>query len=146
MLISAPAGFGKTTLVSDWIIQQKVPAAWYSIDNSDNDAAEFLGYIIASVQGLFPEFGEKALTLLRSPKQVSQESLVHLLINELLSLSMHFLLVLDDFHPIQNREVLNLFTYFVEHPGHSAKALRQFSICNQLHYYLFRIILENCSR
>ncbi|MDB5262894.1 MAG: LuxR family transcriptional regulator, partial [Adhaeribacter sp.] len=66
MLISAPAGFGKTTLVSDWIIQQDIPAAWYSIDNSDNDAAKFLSYMIAAIQGIYPEFGENALKLLHS--------------------------------------------------------------------------------
>ncbi len=53
-LISAPAGFGKTTLVSDWIIQQDIPAAWYSIDNSDNDAVGFLSYMITAIQGAFP--------------------------------------------------------------------------------------------
>jgi LuxR family transcriptional regulator, maltose regulon positive regulatory protein len=115
MLISAPAGFGKTTLVSDWIIQQDIPAAWYSIDNSDNDAAAFFSYIITAIQGLYPAFGEKALNLLHSPNQVSLESIVQLLINEICAIPKHFLLVLDDFHVLHNREVLNLFTYFIGH-------------------------------
>jgi LuxR family transcriptional regulator, maltose regulon positive regulatory protein len=102
MVNSASAGFGKTTLVSDWIIQQEIPAAWYSIDHSDNDAAKFLSYIITAIQGLHPELGENALKLLHSPNQVSQESIVQLLINELLSFPKHFLLVLDDFHVINS--------------------------------------------
>ncbi len=78
MLISAPAGFGKTTLVSDWIIQQDIPAAWYSIDNSDNDAAKFLSYIINAIQGLYLDFGENALKLLHSPNHLNHDSIVQL--------------------------------------------------------------------
>ncbi|GAB4018939.1 LuxR C-terminal-related transcriptional regulator [Spirosoma migulaei] len=115
MLISAPAGFGKTTLVSDWIILQQIPAAWYSIDTSDNDAAEFLSYLISAIQGLFPQFGDNAMKLLHSPGQISQRSVVQLLLNELLALPTHFCLVLDDLHVITNREILDLLAYFIEH-------------------------------
>jgi LuxR family maltose regulon positive regulatory protein len=97
MLISAPAGFGKTTLVSDWIIQKNIPAAWYSIDNSDNDVSKFVSYIINALGRLYPGFCPQALKLLHSPSQVNLESIVELIINEILSLSDHFLLVLDDF-------------------------------------------------
>jgi len=114
-LISAPAGFGKTTLVSDWIIQQNIPAAWYSIDHNDNDASEFLSYMVTAIQGLFPDLGENTLRLLHSPKQINQESIVQLLINEIFSLGKQFLLILDDFHLINNQEVISNFTYFTEH-------------------------------
>ncbi|CAN5329864.1 LuxR C-terminal-related transcriptional regulator [soil metagenome] len=115
MLISAPAGFGKTTLVSDWIIQQNIPAAWYSIDDSDNDAAKFLSYIITAIQGLYPDFGENALKLLHSPNQLNQESIVQLLINEIFTFPKHFVLILDDFHFIYDQAVLNLLSYFIAH-------------------------------
>ena len=118
MLISAPAGFGKSTLLADWITRQEIPAAWYSIDTSDNDAAEFLSYIIIAIQGLHPGFGEHALKLLHSPNQAGHESVIRLVINEILSFREHFLLVLDDFHLINNREVLELLTYFIEHIPH----------------------------
>jgi LuxR family maltose regulon positive regulatory protein len=119
MLISAPAGFGKTTLVSDWIIQQEIPAVWYSMDTSDNDVAEFLSYLITAIQGLYPQFGENARKLLHSPGQISQTAIVQLLINELLAFPTHFLVVLDDFHVITKGEVSNLVTYFIEHiPPH----------------------------
>ncbi|MBK0402804.1 winged helix-turn-helix transcriptional regulator [Adhaeribacter sp. BT258] len=115
MLLSAPAGFGKTTLVSDWIIKQDIRAAWYSIDNNDNDVAGFFTYFIAAIQRLYPEFGKNALNLLHSPSQLNPEAIVQLLINETLSIPEHFLVVLDDFHLITNQEVLGLFTYFISH-------------------------------
>jgi LuxR family transcriptional regulator, maltose regulon positive regulatory protein len=115
MLISAPAGFGKTTLVSDWITQQKIPSAWYSIDSSDNDVSAFLGYIITAIQGIRPDFGVKTMELLHSSKQGNHESIIRLVINEMILLPGHFLLALDDFHLIDNREVLEVFAYFIEH-------------------------------
>ena len=55
ILISAPAGFGKTTLLSDWINQHKISAVWFSIDDNDNDPADFLSYVIAGFQGINKE-------------------------------------------------------------------------------------------
>lgn len=66
ILISAPAWFGKTTLISDWINQKQIPAAWYSLDNSDNAPEEFLNYIISGIQKINPEFDISALQLLQS--------------------------------------------------------------------------------
>jgi LuxR family transcriptional regulator, maltose regulon positive regulatory protein len=115
ILISAPAGFGKTTVLSDWIDQNKIPAAWFSIDNGDNDPVEFLRYIISGIQSIHKEFGESALKLLNSPNNPSCESVASLLINEVLNITLNFLLVLDDFHLIKSNEVLNLITYLLEH-------------------------------
>jgi len=58
ILVSAPAGFGKTTVVSDWINQNKIPAAWFSLDNGDNDPIFFLSYIISGIQSIQEEFGK----------------------------------------------------------------------------------------
>jgi LuxR family maltose regulon positive regulatory protein len=118
ILISAPAGFGKTTVVSDWINQNKIPTAWFSLDKGDNDPAEFLNYIILGIQNIHKEFGQSAVKLLNSPNKPSVESITSLLINEILSINLNFLLVLDDFHLINSSEVLKLVTYFLEHiPG-----------------------------
>ena len=81
ILVSAPAGYGKTTLISDWIRQNKILAAWLSLDNGDNDQAVFLSYVIAGVQTIHPEFGQSALRLLNSPNPPSVESVSSLLIN-----------------------------------------------------------------
>ena len=68
MLISAPAGFGKTTVVSDWIYQNKIPAAWFSLDNGDNDPADFLSYIISGIQSINKEFGHKRPQTFKFPQ------------------------------------------------------------------------------
>jgi LuxR family maltose regulon positive regulatory protein len=118
ILVSAPAGYGKTTLLSDWIIQNKIPAAWLSLDNSDNDPAVFLGYVISGIQNIHQDFGQSALRLLNSPNSPSVESITSLLINEIINIKQNFLLVLDDFHLIKSNEVLKLVTYLLEHiPG-----------------------------
>lgn len=115
ILVSAPAGFGKTTVVSDWISQNKIPTAWFSIDKADNDPVDFVNYIIAGIQSIHSEFGQSTLTLLNSPSKPSIQSIVSLLINDILQITQNFLLVLDDFHLITDKEVLELMTYLLEH-------------------------------
>jgi LuxR family maltose regulon positive regulatory protein len=118
ILVSAPAGYGKTTLLSDWIIQNKILAAWLSLDNGDSDPAVFLSYVISGIQSIHQDFGQSALRLLNSPYSPSVESIAGLLINEILDIDKNFLLVLDDFHLITSGEVLKLVTYLLEHiPG-----------------------------
>jgi LuxR family transcriptional regulator, maltose regulon positive regulatory protein len=118
ILISAPAGFGKTTVVSDWINQNKILTAWFSLDNSDNDPVDFLSYIISGIQCISKEFGQSILKLLNSPNKPSVESIVSLLINEILNINQNFLLVLDDFHLIESSDILKLVAYLLEHiPG-----------------------------
>lgn len=115
ILISAPAGFGKTSLLSNWIRKEDIPTAWFSIDKSDNDPAEFLSYIIAGIQGIGKEFGQTALRLIKSPNKPSNESIIRLFINDILTIDENFLLVLDDFHLISNSEILMLTAYFLDH-------------------------------
>ena len=114
ILISAPAGFGKTTLLSDWISQKKIPTAWFSIDNGDNDPVEFLSYIISGIQSISMEFGQSALKLLKSPNEPRPISITGLLINDILKIKHDFLLVLDDFHLISNNEILKLVAFLLE--------------------------------
>ena len=115
IVISAPAGFGKTALLSDWINQHKIPTAWFSIDKGDNDPAVFLSYIISGIQSIHAAFGQIALKLLKSPNEPSPESITGLLINDILKIKHDFLLVLDDFHLISNPEILKLVAYLLEH-------------------------------
>lgn len=118
ILISAPAGFGKTTLLSNWIHQYRIPAMWYSLDKGDNDPTEFLSYIISGIQNIHNEFGHSALKLLKSPGETSAVSIAGLLINEMINIRHDLLLVLDDFHLISNSEIVKLVTFFLEHiPG-----------------------------
>jgi len=115
ILVSAPAGYGKTTLLSDWLNQGKIPSAWLSLDNGDNDPAVLLSYVISGIQNIHHDFGQAILRLLNSPNSPSFESIASLLINELLGINQNLLLVLDDFHLIRSVEVLRLVTFFLEH-------------------------------
>jgi len=85
ILISALARFGKTTVLSDWIGQNKFPVAWFSLDNGDNDPVDFLSYIISGIQSIHTTFGQGALKLLNSPNRPSGESFASFLTNEILS-------------------------------------------------------------
>ena len=115
ILISASAGFGKTTLISDWINQHKIPTAWFSLDKGDNDPVEFLSYVISAIQSINKEFGQSALKLLKSPNEPKPESITGLLINDIIKINKDFLLVLDDFHLINNNEIFKIVRYLLEH-------------------------------
>lgn len=118
ILISAPAGFGKTTLVSDWINQNQILTAWLSLDKGDNDPVEFLSYLIWGIQGVHKDFGQTALTLLQSPNKLNTLSITSLLLNEMISIKQNFLLVLDDFHLINSQEILELTSFLIQYiPG-----------------------------
>jgi len=82
-LIPAPAGFGKTTLLSEWIFQSQLPVAWISLDKGDNDPVYFIRYVIAALQRVEPKVGETALTLLQSPRQPPFDGIIINLIQEI---------------------------------------------------------------
>jgi len=97
-LVSAPAGFGKTTLVSEWIASCERPAAWLSLDEGDNDPARFLAYFAAAIQTIAPNLGDGVLAALQSPQPPPTESILTILLNEIASISDSFVFVLDDYH------------------------------------------------
>jgi LuxR family maltose regulon positive regulatory protein len=114
-LISAPAGFGKTTLVSHWLDQLNLPAAWLSLDDDDNELARFLSYLIAALQTIQPEVGAAVLALLQSSPLPGSHTLLTLLINDLTVISEKFMLVLDDYHAIENETIDQALIYFIDH-------------------------------
>src|SRR6516162_7921125 len=75
-LISAPAGFGKTTLVSEWVTFSKRPTSWLSLDEGENDPARFLTYLVAALQTIAPHIGEGTLGALQSPQPPPTEALL----------------------------------------------------------------------
>jgi len=115
VLISAPAGFGKTTVVCDWISQSKIPTVWFSIDKRDNDPVEFLSYIIAGIQTIEKDFGHNSLKLLNAPHRPNTESILGLLINDIISLEKDFIFVFDDFHLINTKGVFELMNFLLEY-------------------------------
>ncbi|MCB0163388.1 MAG: hypothetical protein KDI79_04120 [Anaerolineae bacterium] len=114
-LISAPAGFGKTTLVSHWLEQVDRPVAWLALDQDDNDLARFLRYLIAALQTVHPIVGTEVLALLQSSPLPPGRTLLTLLINDLMAVSAKSLLVLDDYHLIDTAAIDQALTYFIEH-------------------------------
>src|SRR5262249_35834697 len=96
-LISAPAGFGKTTLVSDWVAECERPVAWLSLDEGDNDLTRFLSSLVAALQTISANIGEGALGLLRSPQPPPTESVLTAMLNEIATAPDNFTLVLDDY-------------------------------------------------
>jgi LuxR family transcriptional regulator, maltose regulon positive regulatory protein len=99
-LISAPAGFGKTTLLAEWLPQSGRAVCWLSLDEADNDLTRFLTYFIAALQRLKPNFGQVLLVALQSPQPPAIESLITALVNEIVQTLDEFALVLDDYHLI----------------------------------------------
>ena len=119
ILISAPAGFGKTTLVSEWVEGIERLAAWLSLDEGENDPARFLTYLVAALQTIAPNIGEGVLGVLQSPQPPPTETILTALINDLTTLSDHFVLVLDDYHVLDAKPIDHALTYLVEHlPPH----------------------------
>ena len=114
-LISAPAGFGKTTLASEWVASCGRPAAWLSLDENDNDPAGFLTYFISALQTISPKLGAGMLGLLQSPQPPPTESILTALLNEITTIRDNFVLVLDDYHLIDAKPVDTALTFLVEH-------------------------------
>ncbi len=114
-LISAPPGFGKTTLVSEWLSVSERVAVWLSLDEGDNDPTRFLVYLVAAFQRVFPNTGERVLALLQSPKPPPTESIITYLLNEISAIPDNFTLVLDDCHVIDSEAVENALSFLLEH-------------------------------
>ncbi|NJN53931.1 MAG: AAA family ATPase [Anaerolineae bacterium] len=114
-LISAAAGFGKTTLVSEWVASCQRATAWLSLDEGDNDPARFLAYLVAALQTLVPMIGEGVLAMLQSPQPPPTESMLTILLNEITAVSTPFILVLDDYHAISTPPVDHALAFLIEH-------------------------------
>ncbi len=101
-LVSAPAGFGKTTLISAWLALTERPYIWLSLDSGDNELMRFVGYLLATLQRLQPEIGVAVKNLFGMASFPPIETVAVTLINEINTISTPFLLVLDDYHLLQN--------------------------------------------
>lgn len=117
ILVTAPAGFGKTTLVNEWVrqLQPPVRAAWLSLEERDNDPIRFWEYFIAALQILHPKAGETTLSYLNSTQPLPIESTLTVLINDLTPIPEDFILVLEDYHFIKSQAVHNGLTFLLEH-------------------------------
>jgi len=115
-LVSAPAGYGKSTLMSCWLEASEVPSAWLSLDEDDNDLYLFLSYFIQAVQTIFPDAVHETQAMLNAPELPPVTVLSHSLINELDQIEKEFILVLDDYHFIREKAVHDLIAKLLKHP------------------------------
>jgi LuxR family maltose regulon positive regulatory protein len=118
-LVCAPAGYGKSTLVSCWLEVCDLPAAWLSLDDSDNDLHLFLSYVLAAVQTVFPEAGQEIQAILKAPELPPMDVLRSLIVNELDKIDKPFILVIDDYHVVLNKVIHELLGEILKHPPHA---------------------------
>ncbi len=114
-LVSAPAGFGKTTLIGEWVAGCGRPAAWLSLDEADSDPSRFLTYFIAALQTVAPGIGEGILTVLQSPEHPPLESTLTAMLNDINAIPSDVVLVLDDYHVLDAKPVDDALAFLVEH-------------------------------
>ncbi len=119
-LVSAPAGFGKTTLLTEWAhrhredSQSQLPVGWVSLDKDDNDPSRYWTYFISALQTIYPDLGQSLTAMIQSPQPPPVESFLTSLINEITEKTEPFLLILDDYHIIENKAVHHAMTFLLE--------------------------------
>ncbi|MFC2026244.1 LuxR family transcriptional regulator, partial [Chloroflexota bacterium] len=121
-LISAPAGYGKTTIVAAWLQDCLYPVAWLSLDEDDSDLIVFLTYIVAAIQTIFPNACPQTYSLGQAPQLPPVDYIATTFINEIAKLSTDpaassgpsFIMVLDDFHTISNDLISQLLTKLIK--------------------------------
>jgi LuxR family maltose regulon positive regulatory protein len=114
-LVCAPAGFGKTTLLAQWLQTVDRPHAWLSLDDHDNELAVFVQSLAAALQTAFPDAFEATDALLKAPRMLPPDQIAPLLVNDLADVPDDVILVLDDYHLIHDREIHTLLELLVEH-------------------------------
>ncbi|HEY0602831.1 MAG TPA: LuxR C-terminal-related transcriptional regulator [Herpetosiphonaceae bacterium] len=117
-LISAPAGFGKTTLVGTWLVGCGRPVAWLSLDEGDSDPTRFLIYLVAALRTIAPTIGAELLSVLQSPQPPPPEAILTALLNEIATVPDPFILVLDDYHVIDAQPVDLALMFLLDHLPH----------------------------
>jgi LuxR family maltose regulon positive regulatory protein len=115
VLICAPAGFGKTTLLSDWACQVDQPVAWLSLDAGDNELKRFLIYLVTALQTIDDHICHTIQAMLQSPQPISFEIVLTEIINEVASLSQNLVLILEDYHVIEDQAIHEALSFLVEH-------------------------------
>lgn len=114
IIVKAPAGYGKSTLVADWIKQSDKLGAWIQLCEYDNEFGQFLSYIILSLKQLEPDLFDSIIFLIQSPQPPSPKILINKLLNDLNRLNRNTVLVFDDYHLITDNEIHESFSYLIQ--------------------------------
>jgi LuxR family maltose regulon positive regulatory protein len=116
VLVIAPAGYGKTTLLGTWLQTCALPSAWLSFDENDNDLVVFVTYLVAAVRTVFPDACADTLDLLNGMTAPPVAAIARNLSNALAAIEQEFILVLDDYHVIHDRAIHEVMTELLRHP------------------------------
>ena len=117
ILVSAPAGFGKTTLLAEWVAQAGLSVGWISLDSGDNDPHRFISYLLAALSGAMPDLKTSASMLLLSPQPIPTQTILAIMINDLSEQLAPFAIVLDDYQYIESQAVNEVVAYLLgNHP------------------------------
>lgn len=114
-LVSAPAGFGKTTLAIEWIQTLSGPVAWLTLDEGDNDPLRFINYLVKALQVIDEKIGLDIQSVLQTSSAPQLDILLTMLINELVSVHEPFVLVLDDCHLITDHSIYDSIDFLIDH-------------------------------
>ncbi|MBU1171534.1 MAG: LuxR C-terminal-related transcriptional regulator [Proteobacteria bacterium] len=114
-VITAPAGSGKTTILSDWVRKIKLPVAWISLDDSDNDPASFCAYILAAIQTTPLNIGHPVSLMLQTPPSPPMKAILTALLNEFENNTQELVFVLDDYHEITNEKIHDGLSFLLQH-------------------------------
>ena len=104
-LVSAPAGYGKTTTIRMWVEKAGYPVAWVSLEKSDNDLKQFITYVLTALQQAEDDLGQTAFEVVENAQEINLQQILGLLVNELIALDQLVILVLEDYHLIENEEI-----------------------------------------
>lgn len=114
-LISTPAGYGKTTLLGEWLQRSNYPKVWLSLDDGDNDPVKFMTYLVYALRDISQGFGESTLADTSSSRTQVSNSQLTSMVNELVEFPEHTLVILDDYHCISRQTIHDAVTYLLEH-------------------------------
>jgi LuxR family transcriptional regulator, maltose regulon positive regulatory protein len=118
LLIAAPAGYGKTSLLVDWVYKNDLPVCWYALDPLDQDITRFISYFIAAISQRFPKYGQQSQAVLQNLPQSKLDiaRIVAAIVNDIYeNIEEHFVVVLDDFHSVETgEEIISFVNKFVE--------------------------------
>lgn len=118
VLVTAPAGFGKSTLVSAWVRQQKIPYSWLSIESSDNEPRRFLSYLVGALQHIDPTLGSSQINRIQTADTSDSDAVyadvMSNIVNEIAELPEPFILVLDDCHVLKNPVLLRQLIFLID--------------------------------